>query len=345
MIMDSLFWKDKPVLVTGANGFIGSWLSEYLVNSGAQVSTLIKKDDPVGLDSISSISKKVKIVYGDIRDNKLMDKIVKDQDVVMHLAAVTQVLFSIKNPVETVEVDVNGTLNIIEAMRRKNDSAFLVFTSTDKVYGEPQYVPIDEKHSLSAKSPYDASKLAADRLVYSYQTTYGLKSAISRCSNVIGGRDANILRVLPSAIYLLMKNKKPVIRSGGANIRDYMFVDDAVRAISLLAEKQALSNGLAFNFGTGKPTTVLQVVREAIRAYYKTDKFEPVILNQNISGEIDKQYLSSTLAYDKLGWKPTIELKEAVGRTVAWYQNNSNWFNVMDKTSTFYGLDLGKLYG
>jgi CDP-glucose 4,6-dehydratase len=239
-------------------------------------------------------------------------------------------------------VDINGTLNILEAMRKKNDDAFLVFTSTDKVYGEPKRLPIDEDHPLSAKSPYDASKLAADRLVYSYHTTYGLKEATSRCSNIIGGRDSNILRAVPSFVYFLMQGRKPVIRTGGQHLRDYLYVDDAVRAIMLLAENAGKSKGRAFNFGTGKPTSVLELA-EKVAAEFGPG-LEPVVQGKIVPGEIDKQYLSSKLAEKELGWKPAVPLEEGVRRAVDWYKKNPQWMDVIRRASSHYGYDIEAIY-
>lgn len=342
--MTKNFWIDRRVLVTGGNGFIGSWLTERILAAGAKVTLLIKKDDPVGLVSIPGVVEKTKIVYGDIRESAIIEKVCEDQETILHLAAITQVIYSVKNPVETVEVDVNGTLNIIEALRKKNENAFLVFASTDKVYGEPKYVPIDEEHPLSSKSPYDASKLSADRLVYSYQKTYGLRGSISRCSNVIGGRDVNMLRVVPSAVYFLMRGRVPVIRTDGRSIRDYMYVDDAVNALMTLAANEQKSNGLVFNFGTGKPTSVLEIVKSIISAYGKGND-QPIIRSKNIFAEIDRQYLSYKLAKEKLGWNPKTNLEDGVRQAVDWYKKNPGWLDVMDRTSHYYGLNVSEYFG
>ncbi len=337
------FWSGKRVLITGGNGFIGSWLTDRVVSSGAKATLLIKKDDPVGLSSIQESSVRSEIAYGDLRDAPLMERLCTDKDVILHLAAVTQVLYSVKNPRETVEVDINGTQNILEAMRRKNDSAFLVFTSTDKVYGEPEYLPLDEEHPLSAKSPYDASKLGADRLVYSYHVTYGLKEATSRCSNIIGGRDYNALRAVPSFLYMLMQGRAPVIRSDGKLLRDYMFVEDAVSAIMALAEKQEKSRGKVFNFGTGKATSVLELAEKVAGEFGGGKK--PVVLGRSSAGEIDRQYLSSKLAASELGWKAAVPLDESVKRTVEWYKRNPEWLDAIRRNSEYYGFDMASLYG
>jgi len=338
--MSKNFWIDKLVLVTGATGFIGSWLTEALVNKGAIVTAFVKKDDPIGLDSIKHLTDKLKVKYGDIREMDAVSSAVEDQDITFHLAAITQVSYSVKNPRETVEIDVNGTFNVLEAIRKSNNNSFLVFASTDKVYGEPQYTPIDEKHPLLAKSPYDASKLAADRLVYSYFTTYGSKSSTIRWSNTIGGRDSNILRVAPDFIRSTLNNKPPIIRGHGQHIRDFMFVEDTINAAMAVGENQKVSNGEAFNFGTGKPTKVLDFAKLIIKLTGNENKLEPVVLYNPTPGEIERQYLSFDKAKEKLGWVPRFSLEEGLKKSIDWYSKNMWWFAVVDKVSKFYDKNM-----
>src|SRR3989338_5946795 len=132
------------ILVTGGTGFIGSWLTRKLVEEGSEVTVMVKKSDPLGLGNIGGIKGRIKIIYGDVRDSKQVEKAARDKELVFHLAAITQVTYSIKFPKETFDVNAAGTLNVLEAVRKCNENAFLVFASTDKVYGEPVYLPIDE---------------------------------------------------------------------------------------------------------------------------------------------------------------------------------------------------------
>jgi dTDP-glucose 4,6-dehydratase len=327
------FWSDRRVLVTGATGFIGSWLTESLVKKNAKVTVLVKKDPLYHV--LDHIKERLNFIQGDIRNKKIISKAVKDQDVIFHLAAITQVLYSIENPAETLEVNLSGTLNILESLRRGSD-AFLVFASTDKVYGEPIYLPIDESHPLSAKSPYDASKVAADRLVYAYHKTYSLKAGIVRWSNTIGGRDSNILRIVPDTIVSLLSSRQPIIRGHGKHVRDYMYVEDAVSGVLAVAENQKITDGEVFNLGTENPTTVTEIVNLIVRLM--GCKFSPLILNKPTPGEIDKQYLSYKKARKVLKWKPKFNLKQALRLTIDWYKNNPSWINVMKETSNFYGI-------
>lgn len=331
-------WKDKKVAITGATGFIGSWLTEDLVNKGAEVTILVKKDSPRGVRVLGKYSDKVNVIYGDVREYDTMKAFVSDKDYIFHLAAITQVLYSAANPVATFNIDANGTLNILEAIRSSKSSPFLVFQSTDKVYGEPSYVPIDERCGLSSKSPYDASKIAADRLVNSYFTSYGLKGTILRPSNVIGGRDANIWRAVPDFVLSIINNKPPKIRGNGKHIRDYTYVSDTVAAIRLAAEKQARSNGEVFNIGTGKPTSVLELAKTLIKVSGMEKTMKPIILDKNTPSEIYRQYLASAKAKRLLGWVPKVSLKEGLKKTLGWYRQNLWWTSVIKDVEKYYSI-------
>ncbi len=330
-------WKEKKVLVTGGTGFIGSWLTEHLLHRGASVTVLVRKDDPLGLGGIRSVTGKLKIMYSDIRDKNGVHKAVTGQEIIFHLAAITQVLYSIKNPQETFDVNVSGTLNLLESAR-KCDTEFFVFASTDKVYGEPKYLPIDESHPLSAKSPYDASKIAADQMVSAYTITYGLPSSRVRWSNTIGGRDSNILRVVPDFITSILYNEKLSIRGDGKHIRDYMYVTDAIEGMISLVENRNVSNGEAFNLGTERPTSVLELAKLIIKLMGIEEKVHPTILSRNVRGEIKKQYLSAKKAQEKLKWFPKVHLEDGLRKTVQWYKQNPSWYDLMQKVAQHYGL-------
>ena len=333
------FWRSKKVLVTGGTGFIGSWLVEALLQAGANITAIIEQDSPFGIEAIKRLAHDMELVYGDIRDKELVAEAIKGKEILFHLASVTQVLYAIKNPEETVAVNVFGALNILEGMRRSNEEQFLVYASTDKVYGEPKYVPIDEEHSLASKSPYDASKIAADRLVYAYHISYGLKCGIVRWANTYGGRDANLLRAVPDFVTSILNGRPPTIRGNGKQVRDYMYVTDAVEGIIAVAENQGLANGEAFNLGTEKPTSVKDLAELIIRVSGNDGKFKPVILGKTIPGEIDAQYLSSRKARERLGWSPKVDLEEGLKSTIEWHRENKWWESVMERVAKFHSIE------
>lgn len=329
-------FSDKRVLVTGATGFIGSWLTEKLLASGADVSVFIKKDDPLKFGGISDFINDVRIFYGDITEEETLTNALKDQEIVFHLAALTQVLHSIDFAKEFFNVNAIGTLNILEKLRNSKSLEFLVFSSTDKVYGEPVYLPIDEKHPLSSKSPYDASKLAADILVYSYHKTYGIPAARTRWSNTIGGRDANILRAVPDFITSIMNGKPPTIRGDGKQVRDYMYVTDAVSGILTVAEKKNKSNGDVFNLGTERESSVVDIANLVIEKMNMEDKMKPVVLGKNNTNEINRQFLSAKKAKEELNWFPKVSLEEGIANAVEWYTKHPEWYDVMQNVKKFW---------
>jgi len=337
------FWKQKNILITGATGFIGSWLTEALVKNKANITVLVKKQDPFREDAIKHLKKDIKVVYGDTRDKKLIENLVKKHEIIFHLAAITQVLYSIKNPKETIDVNIGGTFNILEGMKKEREKGrqFLVFVSTDKVYGEPIYLPIDENHPLSAESPYDATKVAGDRLVYAYHRTYGIRATILRWSNTYGGRDANLLRTVPDFVTAILNNTAPVIRGNGKHLRDYIYITDIINALLLAGEKQNSSNGQVFNLGTKKPTSVKELANLIIKLS-KKNKMKPIILGRDTPGEINKQYLSFDKAKKILGWEPKIDLKTGLKMTINWYKENRWWEKTMRRVNKFYGIKIIK---
>jgi CDP-glucose 4,6-dehydratase len=320
---------DRRVLVTGATGFIGSWLTESLLQEGADVSVLINKEDPLGTGGISHIMRKVKPFYGDITKSGTIGKALQDQEVVFHLAALTQVIHSFTLAREFFDVNAMGTLNMLEGLRGSKSLEFLVFSSTDKVYGEPRYVPMDEEHTLSAKSPYDASKLASDVMVQSYNKTYGLPAGRTRWSNTVGGRDSNVLRAVPDFVTSIIHGRPPTIRGDGKQVRDYIYVTDAVSGIVAVARNKNKTNGEVFNLGTERPTSVLQMASLVIEKMGMRGKMKPVVLGKNNPGEIDKQYLSAKKARDRLGWSPKVSLEDGVAKSVEWYRSHPEWYDVM----------------
>jgi len=311
------------ILVTGATGFIGSWLTERLTKQTNFVTILVRPNSPRRF-CIKSFEDKLDIVYGDIRDRDVVEQIVKNKDVIFHLAAVTQVVSSLKDPEETFSVNVHGTINVLEAMRRNNQEQALVYASTDKVYGDPITLPITEEHPLIGKSPYDASKIAAERAAYAYFKTYGLSILISRSSNVYGGRDMNFLRAIPDFVSSAILGKKITVRGSGKHVRDYMFVDDAVEAFLKMATNITTFKGEVFNFGTGKATNVAELAILISRLAGNTGYD---ILERETPGEIDAQYVDWTKAKEKLGWQPKVELNEGLRRTLDWYSANRELWN------------------
>lgn len=315
-------WKDRKVLVTGCNGFVGGWLVKALVDLGAEVTGLIRDIVPDSALNLLGYKDRINVVHGDVEDYDLVRRALNEHDieVCFHLAAQSQVGVANRSPVSTFKTNIMGTLSVLEASRKLGTLEAIVVASSDKAYGVHKTLPYEENFALRGTHPYDASKACADILSQAYFNTYNLPVAVGRCGNIFGPCDPNMKRIVPDTMRALSVCKAPIIRSDGKYIRDYIFVEDAVSAYLSLGEalldKKKGALGEAFNFGTGRPVSVLELVNMMIKASGK--KVKPRILN-TATGEIREQYLSSRKARSVLGWKPRHTLESAVKATCKWY--------------------------
>lgn len=315
------FWRDRPVFVTGGTGLLGSWLTKKLVTLGADLVCLVRDWIPQSELVRSRCIEQVRVVRGSMKDMALLERILGEYEIgtIFHLAAQTIVPIANRNPMSTLETNIGGTWNLLEASRRSPAVKQIVVASSDKAYGEHCRLPYTEEHPLRGRHPYDVSKSCADLIAQSYAATFGLPVAITRCGNFFGGGDLNWNRIVPGTIRSIIRSQRPVMRSDGQYVRDYFYVEDAVAANILLAERLAETRGLsgkAFNFSYERPLSVLEMVRLILRLMQSD--LEPTILNEETS-EIKNQYLSAETAKTILGWKPTFTLEEGLGRTIEWY--------------------------
>lgn len=316
------FWRDRPVFLTGATGFVGSWLLEQLVAQGAQVVCLVRDFVPQASFFRFHLSERVKVVCGEIVDQLLLERILGEYeiDTVFHLAAQTIVGIANRNPLSTFKSNIEGTWALLEACRRSPVVRQIIIASSDKAYGDHQGRVYDEMTPLQGSHPYDVSKACADLIARSYVRTYGLPIAVTRCANFFGGGDLNWNRVIPGTIRSIIRAQPPVIRSDGTYIRDYLYVEDAAAAYMLLAEKMACQSelqGEAFNFSSGQPLTVRELVQHILRLM--DSDLEPVVRNE-ASHEIREQLLNVEKARRQLDWSPLFTLEEGLRKTIAWYR-------------------------
>lgn len=316
------FWLDRPTLVTGATGLVGSWLVRRLVEAGADVICLVRDWIPESELVHSHLIEKVKVVRGDIRDQAVMERVLGEfeVDTVMHLAAQTIVGIANRNPLSTFETNIAGTWTVLEACRRSPSVKQIVMASSDKAYGDQEILPYDETTPLQGQHPYDVSKSCADLIAYTYAKSYGLPVTITRCGNFYGGGDLNWNRIVPGTIRSIMRQQPPVIRSDGRFIRDYFYVEDGAAAYMLLAERLAGNpalKGEAFNFSNEIQVTVLELVEKILAQM--NSSLRPDVRNEAVN-EIRHQYLSAEKARKILDWKPLFTLDEALGQTVDWYR-------------------------
>ena len=317
------FWRDRPVFVTGATGLLGSWLLGQLLANGADVVCLVRDGVPHSQAARSGNLARVKTVQGDVRDRDMLERVLSEYEVntVMHLAAQTIVGTANRNPVGTFEANIGGTWNVLEACRRTSCVKAVLVASSDKAYGAQDILPYTESTPLQGQHPYDVSKSCTDLIAQAYAESYGLPVGITRCGNFFGGGDMNWNRIIPGSIRALLRGERPVIRSDGEYVRDYIYVEDGAAAYMLLAQK-LLENpelrGRAFNFSNEVQLTVVDLV-EMLREMVGSD-LKPEILGQ-ASNEIRYQYLSAAAARKELGWAPLFGLEEGLKRTIQWYRD------------------------
>jgi CDP-glucose 4,6-dehydratase len=323
--MTDRFWSGRSVLLTGAQGFIGSWLAEALIEAGAELTCIVRDEPARSRFDLEGLRERTTRVRADLGDVNQLARAINEHSatVVFHLAAQTIVGTANRSPLSTFETNVRGTYNLLEACRTSPTIERVVVASTDKAYGRHEQLPYAEDAPLIPSFPYDTSKAAADLIARSYAATYGLPLAVTRLANVYGGGDFNFSRIVPETARALIDNRAPVLRSDGSPERDFIYVEDAVRAYLEIA--QALDRdevaGMAFNAGAGKAIAVLEIVEQMIAVSGRS--VEPEIQGAgNPAGEIDRQYLDSARIRELLGWQPRWSLDEGLRETYAWYERN-----------------------
>ena len=322
--MNKKFWRNKKVLITGFEGFLGSNLTKTMISSGAKVFGL---DIKVGRkDTILTKAdySKITVIKGSVANYELVKKIILSNniDTIFHLAAEALVGKGYLYPRKAFLSNICGTWNILDAARILGKVESVIVASSDKAYGSHAKLPYKEDYPLIANHPYDVSKSCADLLAYTYAHTYNLPVAVTRCGNIYGPGDFNFSRLIPDSMRCLYFDRKLSIRSDGKFVRDYVYVDDIVDGYIRIAEvlrKYDLS-GEAFNLSDEKPITVLKLIDKINKIGISDKKLSYKILNK-AKYEIKKQYLSSEKARRILGWKPSNSLEGGLKKTAGWYFN------------------------
>jgi CDP-glucose 4,6-dehydratase len=319
----SAFWSGRSVLVTGASGLVGSHLVSELLKRDAAVTAFIRDHDRLSELYRSGAIDRVAVVDGALENLPDLERAVAESEcsIVFHLGAQTVVSVGIRSPLLTLESNVRGTYNLLEACRRR-DSAIegVILASSDKAYG-PSDHPYREDDPLRPDAPYDASKSAAELIAHSYFATFGVPVAVLRCGNTYGGGDLNWSRIVPGTIRSFLRGEAPEIRSDGTFVRDYIYVADVVSAYLETAEAVSLPGvkGEAFNFASGSQVSVLEMVR-LIGELVGPKLPEPRILNI-VKNEIREQRLSIEKARKVLAWEPRVSLRDGLRMTIDWYRS------------------------
>ncbi len=315
-------WEGWKVFVTGCNGFLGSWVCRFLLESGAEVIGLIRDEMPHSMLNQSGDIGRIGVVRGCLEDYALMERAFNEFeiDACFHLAAQAIVGTASRLPFSTFESNLRGTYNVLEAARRYGKVRRLVVAASDKVYGTKEELPYTEEDALMGRHPYDVSKVCTDLLAQSYAHQYKLPIGIARSGNFYGPGDLNFSRIVPGTIRSLIRNENPIIRSDGTYVRDYFYIEDAAEAFIALgaALDRKQIQGEAFNFGTETPTTVREVVDQLIQISGKSG-LPPDIRNE-VTDEIHAQHLSCDKARRLLNWQSQTALGEGLRKAYRWYE-------------------------
>jgi CDP-glucose 4,6-dehydratase len=324
-------WQDRTAFVTGATGLVGSWLVPALLQRGARVVVLVRDHDPHSHLIRSGTIARTTVVNGKLEDIADLERAIAGHgvDTVFHLGAQTLVGPALRDPLGTMESNVRGTWNLLEACRRQAAQVKrVVIASSDKAYGDVPTLPYTEDTPLRGQHPYDVSKSCTDLVAQAWHHSYGTPVVIARCGNIYGGGDLNWSRIIPGTIRSLHRGERPGLRSDGTFLRDYVYVEDAVSAYIAMADALDCTPdgqpggpiaGQAFNFGPGTPLSVLDVVAAITRLMGREDL--PPIVRNEARAEIHDQYLDSTRATARLGWKPAWDLDAGLAPTIAWYRD------------------------
>jgi len=316
-------WTAKRVFVTGATGIVGSALVRRLVDAGAYVVVLIRDWDPQSELIRSGDVLRTSVVNGRMEELDALERAINDHeiDTVFHLAAQPIVTTAYRNPLPTFEANIRGTYQLLDVCRLHSSLVTsIVVASSDKAYGDSPTLPYTEDMPVNGRHPYDVSKSCTDLLAMTYAHSYGMPVTVARCGNIYGAGDLNWSRIVPGTIRSLWRGERPIIRSNGLFIRDYIYVEDVVDAYLALASRAGTAGvkGEAFNFSPETRVTVLEITRTIQRLFGRED-LEPVILDQ-ARAEIKDQYLDSGKARAALDWKPRWSLESGLRETIAWYR-------------------------
>ena len=321
-------WTQKKVLITGADGFIGSHLVEELLKKQARVRAFVYYNSFNSWGWLDTLPKstlsKIEIFTGDIRDPNGVLEAVKDADVIFHLAALIGIPFSYHSPDSYVDTNIKGTLNILQAARKMNVEK-VIHTSTSEVYGTAQYTPIDEKHPINPQSPYAATKSAADGLALSFYRSFELPITIIRPFNTFGPRQS-ARAVIPTIISQIHAGEKNVKLGNLDAARDFNYVENTVDAFIRLAGAKG-TNGEIYNVGSGQGISIhglarliQKIAKKKVRFVTDQERIRPS------KSEVGQLICDAAKIKNACGWSPKKDLEEGLKLTCQWIKKNINTY-------------------
>jgi nucleoside-diphosphate-sugar epimerase len=298
-------WQNKNFLLTGATGFVGPYLVKELLDRKVHIKVLVMDK----ARNLTGLKDNITLARGNITDPGSLKNIMKDVDIVFHLAAISNVNHAIAHPKETFETNATGTLNLLEEARKCEPSKF-VYISSSHVYGVPQYLPMDERHPINPREPYAVSKAAAEMLVNTYTLNYGLKTATIRPFNMYGAGQSEDF-IIPSIIKQVYE--KEIIELGNLSpTRDMSYITDAIDGMLTIAEH---GEGV-YNLGSGSETSMKEVVETVIDIIDPAKKYVS-IESKRRSNAVDIPRMCADISKLKsLGWSPAVYLREGLMRTI-----------------------------
>ncbi len=313
-------WKGTKVLVTGADGFLGSHLVEALVREGAHVRAFCVYNSNASrgwLDGIGdTVERAIDFRLGDIRDARLVEESCRDIEVVFHLAALIAIPYSYQAPESFVDTNVRGTLNVLEGVRRAACRR-LVQTSTSEVYGTPDSLPIRETHPLQGQSPYSASKIGADKMCEAYFNSFDVPVVTLRPFNTYGPRQS-ARAVIPTILEQLLRGKTKIELGSLDPKRDLTYVGDTVAGFLKAGEVAGLE-GKTIQLGTGRTESIADVFHAACRAVgVKAEVVQSAQRVRPSKSEVMVLQSDPTLAEKLLGWRAQVSLEQGLGKTAEW---------------------------
>ena len=316
-------WKGKRVLITGADGFMGSHLTEYLIEAGANVSILVRGSSVNGtfqyqLKNIAHLKKEFhKILAVNIGSTDCIPLIIQlKPSVIFHLAADAYVPYSFERPLEVMTTNLQGTLNMLHAGMKIKNLERIVCTSSSEIYETAQKPKIDEDHPLNPTSPYAASKVAADRFAFSYFQTYHLPLSIIRPFNTYGPR--HTYDVIPKFIRMALNHEPITIHGSGKQTRDFTYVDDMIQAF-LVMGYQEKAIGESINFGTGKDVSINTIAQLIVKLSKSSSK---IIHIEKRTAEVNRLCCDASKAKRLFGWKAKVGIEEGISRNIEWARQN-----------------------
>lgn len=322
-------WSGKKVLVTGAEGFIGSHLTERLVELGADVTALVQYNSFNNWGWIDTFDKNIKdsikVITGDVREYDNVKRMVKGQEVIMHLAALIAIPYSYLSPMAYVRTNIEGTTNVLEVCREEDNIERIVHTSTSETYGTALYVPIDEKHPMQGQSPYSASKIGADKMVESFYRSFNLPIVTLRPFNTYGPRQS-ARAIIPTVISQILAGKREIKLGSLTPTRDFNYVKDTAEAFIKVVESsntigEVINAGSNYEISIGDIVEkIINIIGVDVKIFCDEERIRPE------KSEVNRLWADNTKIKNLTNWSPSYTLDEGLKETIEWIKDNMQYF-------------------